>query len=117
MDSVRPASGDANSMQDLGVQRVSRPANGSVYDESRGRRLSVRAVLVHDAHLQAGFRTSEGCPICGQGLEGALEKVTERGPRRGVDEVAESGGADEELAAASSRGNREGRKEDKVLWR
>ena len=108
---------DAHGVQDVGVQRVPGQADGPVYDESGGRRLSVRAVLFHDAHLQAGHRRAERCPICEQGLEGALEKVAQGGPRRGSDEVAESGGADAEVSAASARGNRDGKKEDQVLWR
>ncbi len=110
-------SSNANRVQDVELQRVPRQVDGALHDESGGRRLSLRAVLVHDAHLQMGRYESEGCRICGQGLEGALEKTPQGGPRRGTDEVAESGGADEELAAASSRVDREGRKEDKVLWR
>ncbi len=109
--------GDANGLQNVEVQRVSGQVNGPVHDESGGRRLSLRAVLIHDAHLQAGFRTAERCSICGEGLEGALEKAPQGGPRRGSDEVAESGGVDKELAAASARVDRASRKEDPVLWR
>ena len=116
-DTHRSSSGDADDVQDVGLQRVQGQASVPFYDESRGRRLSLRAVLVHDSHLQAGHGKAEGCRICGQGLEGALEKAPERGPRRGGDEVAESGGADEEVAAASALVDRESRKEDKVLWR
>ena len=118
-DSRRQSSdpSNANGVQDVELQRVSRQVDGSVHDESGGRRLSLRSVLVHDAHLQAGPGSSEGCRICSQGLEGALEKAPQGGPRRGSDEVAESGGADEKLAAASARVDRESRKEDKVLWR
>ncbi len=104
-------------VQDLELLRVSRSSHGPVYDASRGRRLSLRAVLFHDNHVQNGPRKHEGCGVCRKGLEGALEAVTEAGARRGSDEVAKGGGADPEAPAASASGDRSGGKEGKVLWR
>ena len=117
-DSLREPVGNADGVQNVGVQRVPRQADGPVYDESRGRRLSIRSVLLHDAHVQAGTLESARCKICRQGLEGALEAVTERGPRRGDDEVAQSGRADEEGAAPPPRVTRPTEAEKRaVLWR
>ncbi len=116
-DLVQENSRPTDDMQDLGVQRVQGPANGSVHDESGGRRLSLRAVLLHDAHLQDGRRTAERCGICSEGLEGALEKVTERSPRRGESEVVPSSGGDQEGSATPPPDDRASGKENQVLWR
>ena len=118
MGSERTQDRDANGVQDLGLQRVSGQADVSVHDESGGRRLSLRSVLVHDRHLQNGSGKAEGCGICSKGLEGALETVKEDRARRGGDEVAPSGGADEKRATAHASSVGPSEKEtNPVLWR
>ena len=109
--------GTANRVQDVELLGVPRSSYGSVYDAGRGRRLSLRAVFLHDAHLQAGTRVAEGCGICSEGLEGALEKVTQRSSRRGKDEVAPGSGVDEKPATPPPSADRPGREENPVLWR
>ncbi len=107
----------ANQLQDMEVQRVQRPPDGLVHDASRGRRLSLRAVLIHDTHLQAGVRSATRCGVCREGLEGALEKTPQASPRRGGDEVASGSGVDEKSATPPTSANRPGGEENPVLWR
>ncbi len=76
---IRGNSGDAHHVQDMGLRGVPRQADGSVLYESRGRRLSLAILSIHDRHLQnrAGVYVAQ-CKICRKGLEGALaapEKV------------------------------------------
>ncbi len=115
-DLGRQGPGTADSVQDVEVQRVSGSADGAVHDAGRGRRLSLRAVLFHDGHVQAGRRSAEGCGICKEGLEGALAPAEKVRPQVPGDEMVEGSGADEKDAAASAPGDRASSRKDKVLW-
>lgn len=97
---------DANSVQKLEVSRVSGPDGRLVQSEGGDWRLSLRAVRLHNSHLQSGRRSSKGCPICGAaGLEGALAPVEEERAADSKDEVAAGDGSDEKGDAASSPGS------------
>ena len=50
-----PGGPATNNVQDVEVQGVQRQASVSVHDESGGRRLSLRAVLLHDAYKTETF--------------------------------------------------------------
>lgn len=94
---------------------MQRPIEGPIPTPSEQWMLSSRAMRIHYLHLQGDpRRPSQRCPICGQGMEGALAKVvpTERDP----DGVAESSGTDEEGPAPSTRSSRPDRQESQVLW-
>ncbi len=106
---------NANGVQNVELLGVSGQADGPVHNESRGRRLSLRAVLFHDNHLQAGHRSAEKCGICSKGLEGALAPSEESRPPRGGDEVVEGGRADQKDAAASSPSDRAGGRPNPML--
>lgn len=66
------------------------------------RRLSFSAVRVHNDHLQSGRRTGSACPICENGLGGALETIEETRAPDSSDEVATDSGTDEEEDAPPS---------------
>ncbi len=114
-DKGRPDDRNANNVQDLELRGVSGPPNVVVYDESRGRRLSLRAVLFHDRHLSAGAPSSTQCGICSQGLEGALEASPQITPSDRESEVVQGGGVDQEGSAAPARAPGSSRRKDQVL--
>ncbi len=109
---------NADPVQDLAMRRVPRQAKGAIHHEDRGRSLSLKAVLLHDAHLQKGVGHSEKCPICRQGLEGALEAPQKDATPDRDDEMVPSPGGDTEGPATPpyGDGSYEDRK-DPLLWR
>lgn len=90
---------------------------GQVQESSVYGRLNLGAVRLHDRHLQGGFRKAVGCPVCEEGLDGAIAKVEMRRPVDKPDGLAKSDGTDEGGDSAPPRGDRPdtGREEDKVL--
>ncbi len=79
--------------------------------------LDYRAVRVHDSHVSGGVRSSNQCPLCLEGLAGAMAPLQEKSAGYLEDGVAEGDGADEGGGPASPRGDRErsSRYEDAVL--
>ena len=96
------STGAADNLQDVGMSRMSRSSSRAVQHESRGRRISLRRILVHNSHIQAGLPAGR-CRVCSEGLEGILANA----PRDRVSEpvVVESSGTDEEGSAAPPSGN------------
>ena len=106
-DQVRNDPGNADHVQDVGVRGVPRQADGSLLYESRGRRLSLRAVLIHDNHIQSRpGKKKAGCPICRQGLEGALAAPEEVRAPVVESEVVPGDRGDEAGTAAPAPTNR-----------
>ncbi len=74
----------------------------TVQSESVDWRLSFGAVRFHNHHLQIRRKVSPVCPICQQGLDGAMERVEVVEKPDKKDEVAKSDGADDKPDATSS---------------
>ncbi len=89
-----------NNVQDVGLRRVSGQDASSVPGESGDRRLSFRAVRVHNSHLQKGKQTTLRCGVCEQGLESALAPIAVE--RVAEDEMVEGDGTNEGKDAAPS---------------
>jgi hypothetical protein len=108
--------GSADDLQDVELQGVSGQDRGAVQDVSVVRKLNLRALRVHNAHLEVGRRSSGGCSICGQGLAGLLAEV-ETGRQREI-RVDKSSGTDEEGTAspASVGGASAGESAGSLLW-
>ncbi len=92
--SERRGSGDANKLQDVELRQLQRSYDGTVQSARGDRVLKVGPVLVHNAHIQAGRATGSGCPICLQGLEGALATSIQDRLDAAKPEVVEGDGAD-----------------------
>lgn len=67
------------------------------------RMLDVRAVFVHNDHLQSGIRKARRCPMCAKGLDGAYAAVEGAKSVDKKDEVSAGDGADKEEDAAHTR--------------
>lgn len=65
-----------------------------VQDESGDRYFDFRSLRVHNRHLQKGKLSSENCPMCESGLEGALHTAQEVAAGGGVLELVPGDGAD-----------------------
>ncbi len=81
-------------MQNLEVSIVSTKDDSPVQSEGISWRLSFKAVRVHNAHLQIGQRTGTNCPVCAEGLGGAMAAIKEVEKPVDSDEVAEGDGSD-----------------------
>lgn len=58
--------------------------------------LSFGAVRIHNAHLQGGRGVGANCPVCNEGLGGALAPTPAREKPDTVDEVDKGDGTDKE---------------------
>ena len=68
---------------------------GVVPSEGGDWRLSFRAVRVHYSHLSGGKTELGGCPICEEGLGGALARIAAEGKPAEAAEMDPGNGADE----------------------
>lgn len=89
-----------------------RPHTEQVQKAGVIRRLNVGALFVHDNHISGGFRKAKGCPVCGQGLAGAIEVTQEVRAAGREDAVAPGDGADQKGDTPSSSGDGTGAKDD-----
>lgn len=77
----RTTPGNGNDMQDMEVQGVPGPGQSQSRDGGGDRYLNTRTLLSHYRHLQGRGRLSlTGCPVCVNGLEGALIPIEEKKP-------------------------------------
>ena len=73
---------------------MSRQTDELVPGEGSTRVLNFRAVRLHNLHLRSGRKTDFGCPVCSEGLEGAVAEIAKRPATE--PEVAEGDGVNEE---------------------
>ncbi len=104
-------------LQYLELCSMQRQESEAVQKHGDVRMLDVGAVLVHNNHLQGGFRTSRACGVCSKGLAGAYASLEKTQPVGKPTGVSEGNGKDKEGDAPSAPvyGDYTPGKEDQLL--
>ena len=76
------------------------------------RRLDTGAVYLHHNHISGGFTTAKRCPMCAEGLAGAITETKEAPAGNSKDGVAKGDGANEAGNPAPPSGNGASPKDD-----
>lgn len=92
----RPVGSSESGLQDVEVRGVQEKSDGDGAHDGGARRLNIRVVLFHHAHVTAGRARDRGCGFCRHGMESVLVPVKEEGVEGGV---VQSTGVDEKGAA------------------